>query len=640
MILIFYLFLVRRDKSFLPKLNFITLSLTIFVSVYALSVLFSTEIQRSIWGNYSRGSIGLLNLLYFFVLFLVASGVFKSKSDWDLLLKFSLLVGVFTALVAEVFYGYFRQFSDSKRIFGTLGNPALLAGYLLIHSFLSLWFFEEAFNKKKKIFYALLFLFLSLSVILTAVRGAVLGLAVGFIIFLFLYIKKYYQPKYLAAVFLVLLLIFVGFFTVRNIEFLRSNFILGRLSDISFSQGSTISNRLEVWKMAINGFKDMPLLGWGPENFVLVYYKNFNPSLFINSFKENVFDRAHNVFLEILATTGIFGLTAYLLVWFSIFYATMKKDLFFFTPLFAGLFIHNLFIFDSLSSLLLFFLVTAFISRNEDLNFSWLTRKSFLFPVFIIFLLLIFILQFGFGNPALEQLKVKRFASATLDKTVIAEELDEELKMEILSSLDKVSKILAKDPDNLIWYIFSSALNNQAGKLIDKEFYTKSEEVIKKAQSQFPGHQQIYYQLAIAKAGQGNFEEAVKISDLAISLNPKSDESYWQKAMLYIDFGNFNTGYKLIMEAEKDYPWILSFTDTMKMIDIEIRRENYKRVAYLYEHYAIRRFRPKNAQLHASLAATYAKIGEKEKAIEYAQKAAELDPAYADDSEIFIKSLR
>ncbi len=120
-----------------------------------------------------------------------------------------------------------------------------------------------------------------------------------------------------------------------------------------------------IWGMALEGFKEHPILGWGQENFNFVFNKYYNPGMYA---QEPWFDRAHNVFFDWLIVGGILGLLAYLslfataiyLLWFRIgtWSVTSKSIL---TGLLAGYFFQNLFVFDNLISYIMFFSVIGYI---------------------------------------------------------------------------------------------------------------------------------------------------------------------------------------------------------------------------------------------------------------------------------------
>ncbi len=86
----------------------------------------------------------------------------------------------------------------------------------------------------------------------------------------------------------------------------------------SFADPTTVT-RFWVWGEAWQGFLERPVLGWGPENFTTVFDKFFNPNFYVpGQNTETWFDRAHSVYFDYLAETGILGLVSYLAV-FAVF---------------------------------------------------------------------------------------------------------------------------------------------------------------------------------------------------------------------------------------------------------------------------------------------------------------------------------
>jgi hypothetical protein len=73
------------------------------------------------------------------------------------------------------------------------------------------------------------------------------------------------------------------------------------------------------WDAAIAGFRDRPVFGFGPENHHLVWSAHFDPRS--EKIGIDVFDRAHNQYLEMLATTGVVGAVAFLAIWGAIGYS-------------------------------------------------------------------------------------------------------------------------------------------------------------------------------------------------------------------------------------------------------------------------------------------------------------------------------
>ena len=57
-----------------------------------------------------------------------------------------------------------------------------------------------------------------------------------------------------------------------------------------------------MWHIAFEGWKQRPLLGWGPENFIIIFQRDFDPSYFVPAAGFGAwFDRAHSVIFDYLA---------------------------------------------------------------------------------------------------------------------------------------------------------------------------------------------------------------------------------------------------------------------------------------------------------------------------------------------------
>ncbi|OGH12672.1 MAG: hypothetical protein A2776_03335 [Candidatus Levybacteria bacterium RIFCSPHIGHO2_01_FULL_40_10] len=78
------------------------------------------------------------------------------------------------------------------------------------------------------------------------------------------------------------------------------------------SQSSAI--RLIVWQGALDLFRQYPLFGTGVETFAYAYYKVKPLEHNLTSEWDYLYNKAHNEYLNFLATTGVFGLGSYLLI--------------------------------------------------------------------------------------------------------------------------------------------------------------------------------------------------------------------------------------------------------------------------------------------------------------------------------------
>jgi tetratricopeptide (TPR) repeat protein len=83
--------------------------------------------------------------------------------------------------------------------------------------------------------------------------------------------------------------------------------------------------RLLVWEGAISAWKNNPLFGTGVETFAFAYYKYKPAGQNLTSEWNFLYNKAHNEYLNYLATTGLFGLGTYLLMIGSFLFLVIKQ---------------------------------------------------------------------------------------------------------------------------------------------------------------------------------------------------------------------------------------------------------------------------------------------------------------------------
>ncbi len=135
-----------------------------------------------------------------------------------------------------------------------------------------------------------------------------------------------------------------------------------------------------VWQGAIKVWRHWPIFGSGVETFAYSYYNFRPPEHNLVSEWDFLYNKAHNEYINFLATTGIIGLGTYLLLQIWVFIWLLKqgfnqrlktKDqtlLLAFISGLAGLSISNFFGFSTVPVALLFFLYPAFaivLTRHE-----------------------------------------------------------------------------------------------------------------------------------------------------------------------------------------------------------------------------------------------------------------------------------
>src|SRR3989344_1306503 len=319
----------------------------LFLLSQIISTIFSWDMHVSVWGYYSRFNGGLLSIVAYIFLYYAFVSNLAIVSMVKRLLLVSLISGAVVALWGlPSHFGYdptcliFRgtldvscwtaDFQPMVRIFSTLGQPDWLAAYLAILLPISITMFIKSIkNLPLSIFSFLLSALFYLDLLYSGARSGVLAAWFSLAFFFILY---FWTQRKQIRKFSILILVFfaITFFVGQPFSQLNKFMLNGIKTSISSTPpkqevttkphagefGGTDSSkiRLIVWKGAIDAWIKYPIFGTGVETFASAYYR-FRPlSHNLTSEWNFLYNKAHNEYLNYLATTGAFGLGSYLLM--------------------------------------------------------------------------------------------------------------------------------------------------------------------------------------------------------------------------------------------------------------------------------------------------------------------------------------
>ena len=366
-----WMLLTFIDATYRPKFSLVLASAGTFLAVITLADFLGENPYRSFWSNYERME-GLVAHIHLFLYFIIMGSVLSTENVWKWFWRTSLGVSLLIAVNAFAqLQGWGAIHQSSNRLDATLGNSTYLAVYALFNIFLAMFlFFRDGKENPRVRFVYPVVAAINLAVLYyTQTRGAFLGLVGGiFLAFLLSALFDREHPerrKYAIGGVIGLIVLISAFVLGRNASWIQENRTLGRIADISLSDPTTQS-RFMIWNMSWEGFKERPILGWGQDNFLYVFSKYYNPKMWN---QEPWFDRSHNVFFDWMIAGGALGLLAYLsLFGVAIYYLWLKRPDGFshrhrftvvesgiLTGMLAGYFVHNIFVFDNLTSYLIFF---------------------------------------------------------------------------------------------------------------------------------------------------------------------------------------------------------------------------------------------------------------------------------------------
>jgi len=312
----------------------LVIAVSIFAAVFLLACFFGVDPKWSFWSNFERGEGGF-QILHFYLFFLLLVLLFREEKDWRNIFIMMLiggagmaLYGVLAGFGVEHFIGV--KFGEpSFRFQGSIGNSAYVAAFSIFAMFYSAYILLSKYRNKlfslgASVFWFSIALFLAVF-FAAATRGAFLGLIAAIVVFVFyLVFNSRRWRKWLLGGVLFILLAAGSMIALKDASFVKS-LPFSRVFDISFTT-KTFADRAIMWETAINGWKERPLLGWGPENYLKIFDRRFNVKYFNPAQGFGAwFDRAHNIYLDYLAETGILGLLSFLGIWFVFFWQFFKK---------------------------------------------------------------------------------------------------------------------------------------------------------------------------------------------------------------------------------------------------------------------------------------------------------------------------
>jgi len=700
MLVIWALLLIKK-RNFQLQLSPLAKAVLVFGVIIFISALFGVDFYYSLFSGNERmeGVFGIWHFMLFFLIIATTFKYLEIEKILKIQVGIGILYSLI-ALLAYSGIGRITAQLTGGRLAGYTGNPSFFAVYLLFNAFLALYFYFRQYIFDKKLFnwWLLVFFGQSFLIFATLTRGSMIGYLISIVLIALGIVFSKFDVKggadllipfkKIAIIFLIGVLVLSVFtFAGKNTDFVKNNKILSRFSSISLSHPTALS-RLFSAGTAWKSFLQKPLLGWGPENYEAAYTTNFNPEVLKYLPEDFYFDRAHNKPMEILATTGIFGFLSYLSIFGIALYLLnqLRKKKEWFLPSLAlaggltGYFIQNVFIFDFHESYLMFFLLLAFISslyqrderKNEEMALVDDNSKDYaskmgkgLLVVFVICMVVFsttkwvikpYLVSKGIFNvgyfvkqeedeKAYKELrKIINYPAFLKDDVIMGMKkmyslysfkIDEEYKKKMIDELIIQAKEAAEERPWRFSLVSSKADLDTIYSQWDKDWLIEAEKSTEKILAQFPYFPQSHLFASKSYLLNGETEKAIIEAEKTIELNPKLSTSYYILGLAYNELGDFEKrDENLIKAAEFNFPF-KDKSQILTVINLLAKDKKYDVIKNLYIQ-AIR-IDPNDTSLYTGVAATYAKMHNKEQAIYYAKKVMELNPGVKQAAEEFIK---
>lgn len=671
-----WLLLAFRDPRYRPRLSGILIALAAFVGIVGIANVLGENPFKSLWSNLERME-GYLTLVHAFFYFLIVATTLRTERLWAWFAHTSVAASIIVVLYGLVqLAGKAEIHQGGVRVDASLGNAAYLAAYMLFHVFITAvlllrwrgvtfvsWLYGSIIALQ-------IFILVS-----TATRGAVLGLIGGLLLstlLIALFERERRSVRYGAmAIIVSIVLALGGFFAIKDTDFVRNDPILGRFTDISLEAGST---RFAIWNMAVEGAKERPILGWGQENFNVIFNKYYDATLYR---QEPWFDHVHNIVLDWLVAAGALGALAYLSIplvtlwylWCSqgrILFSVAERSVI--TGLLAGYFFQNLFVFDTVITYMLYFSVLGYVyartqAHADTPSFFPLPLSAGMFRVSAagVVVVLVFSLYFFNGRAVatasslLGALRatandpstiLSSFERAAKHEVVGAQEVaeqsafaamqlsatnaEEETKMRMFNfAKEQMQEELARSPEDARLRLFYASLLGRMGQT------GEAFEEIKKAQKLSPAKPVIAIEVGNLYLAQGKHKEALAEYKKVLDALPNYDEarSYYIAGAIYAQEAEL---VRALLAAWPGGDEKLVTDD--RILNAYAATSQFQAVHDIWKARVERA--PDDLQTRLSFVASYLQLNDTVSAIAEIRKIIEMEPEFKVQGEALIEEIR
>lgn len=709
-----------KFKSFF-KNNPLALPVLIFFIISTLAAIFSVSPWISLLGFYKRYE-GLTTLFIYLVLFFTAINLTQKKAFQE-----KIIWTIIWAIFFVSLYGLAQHFNldpfkwkaefTLTQIFSTLGNPNFFGAYLAMTFPLGLYLFlkikkgekvdhsslsrqerrklERELRKKKgqprEKRITLLFLGVVLALVyacllITLNRGGMLALLGALTIFVIIAGWEIIWQNKKRLIILGLIFILITLWRAPDLKRRFSNILkISRGEIILIKEAKaqeekrgeqqeerkdeakaieflgSVSERFYIWSKVKEIIKDYPWTGVGLDALALVYWPYEDPEDHWSH--RSLVDRAHNDFLDVAVTRGLFGLIVYLWILATIFWLGWKiykkqkssefltnnieksySEKIFTAAILAGItayLIQNQFSFGVSAYSSLFWIFMSLLIVNYQNYYSRqpkteqlvspekLEIKKFkpliiickllsISGLFLVFLLIIGTLRLFVADVYYKQGQVSQ----------VKKEVDRAIVMHKKAVYFNPREPFYQEGVSLSTYAKIEKVENQEKITWLKKTIEETEKAIKlnPANGFFYNTMGVCHS-SLARTGDNrkeNEEKAIWYYKKAIALTPKLGEAYNNLSLMLIEREKLDEANDYLIKVLKisrgKHGAETSYKLGQKFLDLN----QAERTLNLFQE--VIKWRPENVDALRNLGVAYSKVGQNEKAKETFEKILEIDP--------------
>jgi len=322
-----YIYKIIVKKVIITKSD---IFLFIFMFFTILSTIFAYNQDVALYGYPNRYE-GMYTLLFYCFLYLDCK-LLSKDIDVNYLIKMMLIVSGLHFLLAilqltGLYQSIIYMYSSGDAI-GLTENCNFLGSLMCLFSMISVGGFLIYNGKDNNIYFLIIFLISYATLLLANSSGPFLSFIVVYVLFIItLLVKKLFNIKKFIITLIVLIILYPVCLYKRDeiTPEIKSNFStiykLVFSKDFATKEIDSDNNddktknkklfyglghgRFRIWNNVCKLIKEKPILGYGPDNLGLVYEKSI--------YDTKIADKAHNIYLHIFVSSGIFAFLSYIL---------------------------------------------------------------------------------------------------------------------------------------------------------------------------------------------------------------------------------------------------------------------------------------------------------------------------------------
>jgi O-antigen ligase/tetratricopeptide (TPR) repeat protein len=308
---ILWVFAMARKKVTTLKWSHSLTLLGIWLGANTISYIFSISKYVSFWGDKNLPSDSLQTIIVFFILSFIFLQIFDESKDYKRFaaVVFLTMAGQIIVGLVQHYYLYTHWYAFGV-VFGTMGVTVALANvFAAFFPVLLNCIFRSEKLGKLLLYYALLMA----SFLIMLHTSSRTPMAAAFVAFVMISTYELYVGFDRQKIKKILLIIFALAVTFSFFKF--------DVPDAEISQkmqprllNKAINSRAIIWESAFRAWKDHPLVGLGPEAFVLTQRNYQLPEANDYEYWNTEWAKPHNQIFQDLANTGILGLLSHLLI--------------------------------------------------------------------------------------------------------------------------------------------------------------------------------------------------------------------------------------------------------------------------------------------------------------------------------------